>query len=521
MDFSVVADFLHPASVGILAQLGDVTLKGSVVLLASLALLHLLQANSAARRHLVLLLGIFSFLAIPTLSMTLPQLRVLPSKQRAERPASGIPSVPMPSGVGQTTAKQHPDSATGADADWAWPSLLGRYPVLPMSIAAIWLFGVAVFFLRTSVATVRLHRIVGRTEPLRGPAWTDLVGAPGWLRVELTRSREEIMPMVRGVLRPNVILPCGAIDWPHERRQAVLGHEVAHLVRFDPLTQTVAQLACILFWFNPLLWMALKKLTEEQEKACDDLAVTGCGSPPDYAEHILKVVAKVDMRPGIPRTRAALADRSQLEFRVRAILDPAVSRDGVSPGVLILSICLTLAVIAPMSMLAQTTDAGEEPDSFVRVTDARQVDRGLEDRSPRLTGPRNQMGRSALHEAARGGDARILIRLLAQGLDPEVADNEGRTPLHLAAGNGRTATVAALLGVGGELEARDHEGRTPLHLAARNGHPAVVKQLLTTGGAVHTTDLEGRTPLASAAANGNLRVVDLLLKSESETNVSK
>jgi hypothetical protein len=96
--------------------------------------------------------------------------------------------------------------------------------------------------------------------------------------------------MAWGVLRTHVLLPHGAAAWPVEKRSAVLYHEIAHLVRLDPLTQTVARLACALFWFNPLLWTAMSRLVAEQDKACDDLAAARFGNAPDYAEQVLEVV---------------------------------------------------------------------------------------------------------------------------------------------------------------------------------------------------------------------------------------
>jgi beta-lactamase regulating signal transducer with metallopeptidase domain len=41
-----------------------------------------------------------------------------------------------------------------------------------------------------------------------------------------------------------------------EARQAALVHELTHIKRGDRRTQAIAQLACAIYWFNPLVWYA-------------------------------------------------------------------------------------------------------------------------------------------------------------------------------------------------------------------------------------------------------------------------
>src|SRR4030095_8597368 len=81
------------------------------------------------------------------------------------------------------------------------------------------------------------------------------------------------MPLTFGLLQSRVLLPSDADAWPHERRRAVLMHELSHVERHDCLTQALAQLACALYWFHPLVWLAAHRMRVERERACDDRAL--------------------------------------------------------------------------------------------------------------------------------------------------------------------------------------------------------------------------------------------------------
>jgi beta-lactamase regulating signal transducer with metallopeptidase domain len=50
----------------------------------------------------------------------------------------------------------------------------------------------------------------------------------------------------------------------------VLGHELAHIRRSDWLVQLLAEVLRSVYWFNPVVWIACRRLRLESEQACDD-----------------------------------------------------------------------------------------------------------------------------------------------------------------------------------------------------------------------------------------------------------
>lgn len=86
-------------------------------------------------------------------------------------------------------------------------------------------------------------------------------------------------PSVIGLWRPQLALPVdfGERFEPAEQR-LILAHEAVHARRRDTLWNGLATLLCVLSWFNPLAWWALRRFQRDQELACD---ATALGALPD------------------------------------------------------------------------------------------------------------------------------------------------------------------------------------------------------------------------------------------------
>lgn len=86
--------------------------------------------------------------------------------------------------------------------------------------------------------------------------------------LRLLFSIAEVSPMTWGIRRHAILLPSSAHDWSVERRRVVLAHELAHVKRNDGILLVLVQLACSIYWFNPLNWYAARRARIECERAC-------------------------------------------------------------------------------------------------------------------------------------------------------------------------------------------------------------------------------------------------------------
>lgn len=84
-------------------------------------------------------------------------------------------------------------------------------------------------------------------------------------------SSKAPMPMLFGFIKPKVLIPFSFKSTFSVKQQAlVLEHENVHRKHCDHLWNTLALIIAILFWFNPLVWLALKSFRINQELACDN-----------------------------------------------------------------------------------------------------------------------------------------------------------------------------------------------------------------------------------------------------------
>ena len=123
----------------------------------------------------------------------------------------------------------------------------------------------------------------------------------------------------------------------------------------------------------------------------------------------------------------------------------------------------------------------------------------------------DQLGRTPLWWAARGGRPADAERLLLDGADPNAADVDAETPLHAAARWGHATVVEILLARGADPSRTALYGMTPLHVAVEESQLAVTRALLESGSDANARDTFGATPLHHAAAQGNQVLASLLL----------
>lgn len=236
---------------------------------------------------------------------------------------------PSASGVVSTVSTALPATVTVSDA--ATPDLASRSPMWALWLCGVWITGALIVAWRFVRGTLQVRRQV-RAAPrnLDGRHWTLLQHLSDAMAVQrpvaLRWVDDDQIPVTTGIVHPVILLPRAATTWPLARLRIVLQHELAHIARYDLALATVAQITLVMCWWHPLAWRALQMMERERELACDDFVLASGVSAVDYADELLHVVR--ELRTPAPFAFAALgmARTSQVESRVRAMLNPLTSR---------------------------------------------------------------------------------------------------------------------------------------------------------------------------------------------------
>ena len=336
----------------------DAILKSTALLALTAMLSLVLRRGSAATRHLIWTLGLLGALVLPGLSLAVPRWQLpivtvtrdsaLGAGRWALEDRTAVAAGPEAGKAAPTAPTSGPDvtdtslGATGnraASLERRAPSAERQAPISwPSLVLTVWAAGVTAILGRLAIGLLAVQWLSRRTERVTAAPWLPLardlaasVGVP--TSITFLRSPRTTMPMAWGILRPSVLMPEDADGWPADRLRIVLLHELAHVKRRDCLTHALGQIACAVYWFNPLVWIAARRLRNERERACDDLVLAAGTRGSDYAAQLIEV-ARV-MRTGrfpalLTGATLAMAHRSQLEGRLIAILDPRVPRSGIS-----------------------------------------------------------------------------------------------------------------------------------------------------------------------------------------------
>ena len=186
-------------------------------------------------------------------------------------------------------------------------------------------------------------------------------------RVRLLIHPGKTIPVVWGIRQSRLLLPEAVRQWSGEQLRSVLLHELAHIKRRDTVAQLLAQVACALHWFNPLVWFAAWRLGVERERACDDLVLASGVRASAYAGHLLDVVTGLSSAQWTPSCGLAMARKSSLEGRLIAVLSENPNRRGVSVALAAFALAVGIGIAVPIAMLRA---ADEKPGETPKTTKA-------------------------------------------------------------------------------------------------------------------------------------------------------
>ncbi len=381
--------------------------QGALAAWALASLLATVPARAARTRYALAVVTLIMMLAVPVATAVHLRTSTAPAPVDTARAGESVSATALPPAARRS---QLADRAAGTPAGPLSSAALladrvraGLEPVLPW-VVVVWLAGVVILSLRLASGwsvTQRLSTVGTRPVPeLCGAAVARLAARLRVTRpVQVLESAIVEVPAVIGWLRPVILLPASAlVGLSPLQLDALLAHELAHVRRHDYLVNLLQSAIETLLFYHPAVWWVSRRVRQEREHCCDDVAVAACGDAHFYATALLGMER---LRNPLPALSLAAAGGS-LVGRVRRLMAP------VSAEIFPRWIAGALAVpIALALVIGSAGFAGEGGSAAV---------------TPGSTRVEGHRGKRALVRALRRrGDATALAQLVAMArTDPDV-----------------------------------------------------------------------------------------------------
>jgi len=254
----------------------------------ALAIVAMLAGAKAKRPHLTHMLWLLVFVKLMT-----PPILTIPVGL-----FTGQPNFVVVTDDHGFTTDEHP---VPAEQVQAFSSSLRSGALLHRAkpwLVSIWLLGGGVVLAWSLRRVYRFGRLLASESETAPPELqTVAVKLSRRLGVKtlpvICTTSARLSPMVWWTGRKvRVIIPAALLDeLDTQQSQWILAHELAHVRRRDHLVRWLEWLACVCFWWNPVVWWAQRNLRVTEEVCCDDLVISCLNPKPKfYADSLLSAV---------------------------------------------------------------------------------------------------------------------------------------------------------------------------------------------------------------------------------------
>ena len=143
-------------------------------------------------------------------------------------------------------------------------------------LLCVWIAGMFVMFVLALKSSLQLRSLKQSALPLQNATIYKLY-KQCLSEMKLTRTNIPIYstaflktPIITGIFKPGIYMPIHLIsDHQETDVRYILLHELQHYKHKDSLANYLMFLTAILYWFNPIVWYALKEMRNDREIACD------------------------------------------------------------------------------------------------------------------------------------------------------------------------------------------------------------------------------------------------------------
>ncbi|MGA9355612.1 MAG: M56 family metallopeptidase [Terriglobales bacterium] len=298
---------------------------------------------------------------------------------------------PSSASVAAASGVQPAETGFSRASSWAlWRQM--RHGGHPVEFGPLWVGFVALLYVGfIFYRAVRLYRgwlslramLHKSSAPQIPPAMRTVVeqchSLLGMKPVPILLSLEGKGPATLGIHNPVLVLP----EWffsqaSEDELSSVLGHELAHIRRYDFLLNLVYELLILPISFHPAAALIKARIDQTRELACDEIAAECLSTRTQYARSLLSIAQSMaaNQRPATAGYALGLFDTNTLEDRIMNVLAKAnrlrrtwARASALGASGLLIATCLAVSAFSIQVTQPHNTDA--DLQAFVGTWQAR------------------------------------------------------------------------------------------------------------------------------------------------------
>jgi beta-lactamase regulating signal transducer with metallopeptidase domain len=276
-----------------------------------------------------------------------------------ERPAS----IEKTARADLSAGSAHPDAVAMAMEAAPAAAVSSVHPRWQAAAFLLWVAGMLALAGWVVQRAFFVRRLTARGRPADGPL-TDVLEVCGRrvglrTRVELRLTTETSSPAVCGLLRPVILLPAALLDKVTPGGlEAVLIHELAHVKRGDLWLNCLQTALQIVYFYNPLVWLAGAMVRRVREQAVDEMVLVALGAEARSYSRTLVDIAEMAFARASPALRliGVAESRKSLEGRIKLMITRPKPKSARVGAIGLIGIAVMAAVVLPMAAAPRETE---------------------------------------------------------------------------------------------------------------------------------------------------------------------
>ncbi|MFK7806156.1 MAG: M56 family metallopeptidase [Saprospiraceae bacterium] len=231
-------------------------------------------------------------------------------------------------------------------------------------LSYLWLLGFVIALLRMFAGQYFLRKIrnssIALPESINNTVQSIASAFQYNKSIKLLQSEKVESPFTIGWWKPVIYLPLAIhTQLSPKELEAILAHEISHIVRQDYLVKFLQSLVQTLLYYHPVMWWISNRIDEEREHCCDDQAVSYTTDPLSYAQALVQVATFGNTE--LPQLGLSFSNpKHKTMNRIKRLFGQTSDvKQSTSPRLFIalgLSLVLAFSVMSPLKKIFGTDD---------------------------------------------------------------------------------------------------------------------------------------------------------------------